>query len=292
MRIRCWVRAISSRCTELTSSSCSRARSRSAGPDREQLLLAARCGRPRPRRAPRRRGGSTPRAGPAPRSTATPDRLGRHGPRGPAARAAAIARARASRSASAARTQRVGPAVQGAGPLLARCAARAGRPSRPGGRRGPPRRGARARWCRAPRRVASSAAARRALEVGRGRRGPARGPRGRSAIGRGDAARPRPRADAGLRAELAELLGHRGQGRVGLVQLGQRDVDAAAGRRPLALEPRRCRSRAARRRRPPRRAASEASSTRGLDLEQARLADASRRRRSGRRARRPRGSPR
>ena len=36
---------------------------------------------------------------------------------------------------------------------------------------------------------------------------------------------------AGLRAVLAELLGHRGQGRVGLVQLGQRDVDAASGPR-------------------------------------------------------------
>ena len=166
MRIRCWVRAISSRCTELTSSSCSRARSRSVARDRQQLLLAAAAGL-LDRGA--RLGGpvrSTPRAGPGRRSTprptasaARPSRtqplaaLDRRGP-GPRARPAA------------AREQRVGAAVEGAGPLLGWCAARAGRPSRPAGPRGPPRRAARARWCRAPRRAPSSAAAEAVLELG------------------------------------------------------------------------------------------------------------------------------
>ena len=43
---------------------------------------------------------------------------------------------------------------------------------------------------------------------------------------------------AGLRAVLAELLGHRGEGGVGLVQLGQRDVDALEGVVARGLEPR------------------------------------------------------
>ncbi len=42
----------------------------------------------------------------------------------------------------------------------------------------------------------------------------------------------------GLRAEVTELLGHGRQGRVGLVQLGHRDVDAALGVEPLGVEPR------------------------------------------------------
>ena len=41
---------------------------------------------------------------------------------------------------------------------------------------------------------------------------------------------------AGLRAVLAELLGDGGEGGVGLVELGQRDVDALVGLEPLGLE--------------------------------------------------------
>ena len=42
---------------------------------------------------------------------------------------------------------------------------------------------------------------------------------------------------AGLGAEVPELLGDRGQGRVRLVKLGQGDVDPALGVEPLGLEP-------------------------------------------------------
>ena len=42
---------------------------------------------------------------------------------------------------------------------------------------------------------------------------------------------------ARLGAELAELLGHRGQGGVGLVQLGECDVDPLLGLVPLPLQP-------------------------------------------------------
>ena len=200
--------------------------------------------------------------------------------RGPGPRAPPRRRARASRRGRAAR-----------GPAPRPCAARAGRPSRPGGRHGPPRRAARARS------VSGSSSGRvlgrgqPRLEVGEpgevlvagllGRR--------RSRVASRSAS---PRADAGLGAELAELLGHGGQRRVGLVQLGQRDVDPAAGRRAA-------RRRAAAMSKPSR---SEAADRLGqlrpglvdgrLDLEQAGLAGASRRRRSGRRARRRRGSPR
>ena len=201
------------------------------------------------------------------------------------------ARARASRSACGGAQQRVGAAVQRAGPLLG------GAQRQPGvhlglpGARGPPRRAARARLVSGSSSGASSAAASRASSSASPARSRVAGLLG-AGDRRGRAARPRPRADAGLRAVLAELLGDRGQRGVGLVQLGQRDVD------PL-LGVVRARPRARDRSKPSRSAAAVASASWAvglvdgrLDLDQARLASRSRRRRSGRRARRRRGSPR
>ena len=63
---------------------------------------------------------------------------------------------------------------------------------------------------------------------------------GASGLGLGDGVGQTLRLGArrtGERAVLAQLLGDRGQGRVGLVQLGQRDVGAPPGLLALALEP-------------------------------------------------------
>ena len=252
MRIRCWVRAISSRCTVLTSSSCSLARSRSRA-------RTASSSSSRPRRAcstavrsvggrgdrhlqpargrPRRRGATA--------SATRPSRSSRS--RRAAARARASRSARAASSSESARPcsarARSSAVRRASRASISACAAGPGRLGEPLARR----------RCPAPRR--GRPRPRRAAARARpARRGPCRGP-------------PRPRrwprstplglalGGPGQRAELAELLGHRGQGRVGLVQLGQRDVDAVLGLEPLLLEPGRGRSRAARTRGWPRRAA-------------------------------------
>ena len=107
---------------------------------------------------------------------------------------------------------------------------------------------------------ASSAAASRASSSASPARSPVAGLLGRGDR-RGRAARPRRVADAGRRAELAELLGDGGQGGVGLVQPGQRDVDPVLGLGPLAPRAGTGRSRAARRRAVASGSCSVASST-------------------------------
>ena len=130
--------------------------------------------------------------------------------------------------------QGVGAAVQRPRPLLGGAQRRAAPPSRPRGRRGTRRRAARAAWCRAPRRGRP----RRWPAATRARRAPARS-RSRASVAASDGlveALGLGAGVAGLRAVLAELLGHRGQGRVGLVQLGQGDVDPPPGLLALALQ--------------------------------------------------------
>ena len=227
MRIRCWVRAISSRWTELTSSSCSRVRSRSVAADGEQLLLAVAAGR---------LDGGAGLGGAVDRhlelgqddADGDADRLGRPAladqPLPPLDRPGP----RLALGLGGA-DQGVGATVQGPGPLLAGAqrqagvhlglaggAGRVGEPLALGGvgllvggascGRGEP-----------------------ALELGQPGEVAARAPPGRSAM----AWAMRSASDAGgarLRAVVPELLGHGGERGVGLVQLGQRDVDAAAGR--------------------------------------------------------------
>ena len=184
--------------------------------------------------------------------------------------------------------RRRGRAAHGRAPRW--CAAPAGRPSRPAGPRGPPRRGARARRCRAPRRwrprrrrAAASSSARPARSCSRASW--AVGDRLGDPVGLGT------RASPGLRAVVAELLGDGREGRVGLVQLGQRDVDPALGVLPLGLEPRDVEAEPLGGRRPPR----PARPTRRRTPPGSRAGwagSASRRRRSARRTRRRRGSPR
>ena len=169
-----------------------------------------------------------------------------------------IARARASRSASAARTR------ESARPCSARARSSLGAQGEPGvhlrlaggaGRLGEPL-------------ALGGVGLLVGGVVGRGepgsrgrraRRGPGRGPPGRPRSP-WRSARPRPRAERAVRAVVAELLGHGGQGRVGLVELGQRDVDPALGVEALGARAGRCRSRAARRRRSPRVSWVDASS--------------------------------
>ena len=286
MRIRCWVRAISSRCTELTSSSCSRPRSRSARAHASSVLLAAAAGLLDARtRASAARVRSRPRAGPAPRRRRC-RRPRRPGPRGAAARGARRRGPAPRAPACGGAQQGVGAAVQRAGPLLGGAQRQPGVHLGLAGRPARPRPAARARWCRAPRRGRP----RRRPGAARGRRG-RRGPGSRAASALAIACvEPLGLAagGAGLGAVLAELLGDGGQRGVGLVQLGEGDVDPLAGRRARSPRGARCRSPAARRRRRLGELLGGLVDGR-LDLDQARLAATSRRTRSGRRAGRPRG---
>ena len=289
MRIRCWVRAISSRCTELTSSSCSRPRSRSRRADRR----AAPASRPLPGLLDggaglggqvRRR----PRAGPARRPRATPTASAARPSRSSRSRRSA-ARARASRSALGGAQQRVGPAVQRPGPLLG------GAQRQPGVHLG--------------------------LPGGAGRLGEPLALGGVGLLVGGVLGGGQPRLEVGQPGEVAVAgllgLGDR-LGRAARPRPGRRGPGSRTDRAPRRPRPAWRRTRAAwpGRRRPasgPRAARprgrdmskpsrSEAATAcgellgglvdGGLDLDQAGLAATSRRRRSGRRAGRPRGSPR
>ena len=221
MRIFCWVRAISSRCTELTSSSCSRPRSRSVRAHGHQLLLA-----------PLARlldgcplvGGEHHGALELVQDDADGDGDGLGG-------AALADQALAALGGACARLalglggaqQRVGAAVEGASALLGRA------------QREPGVHLALARLAGCLGEllalggvgllvgdVLGGGEAR--LEVGEagqvglaGLPGGGDGPLEALGLALGG---------AGLGAVLPELLGHRGQGRVGLVELGQGDVDA------------------------------------------------------------------
>ena len=233
MRIRCWVRAISSRWTELTSSSCWRARSRSA--DRTDSSSCSRPARPCSTSV-------APGRGQVDRAV----QVGQHDPAGgddggggPALADQPLAalgglRARLALSGRGPH-QLVRPAVQRPGPLL-RGAQRqprlhlglAGGAGRLGERLagggvgllvgGVLRVGQPALQVREARQVAVAG-----LLGGGDRLGHAGG------LG---ARRP------GLGAVLPQLLGHRGEGRVGLVQPGEGDVGAHLRVQPLRLEPR------------------------------------------------------
>ena len=286
MRIRCWVRAISSRCTELTSSSCSRASSRSVA--RTASSCCSRSWRACSTAARASAASSSERSSACQHDADARYRPPRPpGPRGSSRSRRSAARARASRSAWAARSSgRRGRAARGRAPR--RCAAPAAPPSRPV-------RAVRAASTRRSRSSASGSSS--GASSARGQPGLELGEPGQvllaGLLGLGDGPlEPVGLAPggAGLRAELAELLGHRGQRGVGLVQLGQRDVDPLLGVVPLALEPGHVERRAAR-------SAADRLGQRGvrlvdrrLDLDQARLARTSRRRRSGPRAGRRRGS--
>ena len=209
----------------------------------------------------------------------------RRGPRAGAARGGRSPRpgrrARPARPAAASR-----PGRAGRGPAPRSCAA-ASRASISAARAARDSSASRSRSAVSGSSSGASSARRAATPARRAPRGPGRGPPAAAAmrlveaLGLGAGV-------AGLRAVLAELLGHRGQRRVGLVQLGQRDVDPAPGLLALALEGGdvegeplegvRGRARAARspRRRPPAPRSGSAGSR-------------SRRRRSGRRAGRRRG---
>ena len=257
MRIRCWVRAISSRCTELTSSSCSRARSRSAAADGEQLLLAVRRGSAST--AVRCLGGAVDRHLEPGQHHGHGDADGLGGaaladqPLAPLDGPGPGLALRLGRPDAASRR---GRAAHGRAPRW--CAARAGRPS-------PPARAARAASASRSRSVvsgsssvASWAAASRAsrsasparswsrASVGRGdRRGDPLGlaaGRARGACRSGRA--PRPRRPASRRTRGAWRAPRR----------------PGAGRRAARCRAGRCRSRAARRRRSPRPSWAEASS--------------------------------
>ena len=188
MRIRCWARAISSRCTVLTSSSCSLGQVAQRGAHGHELLLAAAARPARPRYAPRRGGHGDlqpleHRRYARPTASATrPSRAAARAGRRPWPGR----RARPARPAAASR-----PGRTARGPAPPRCAARAGRPSRSGGRR----LAASASRSRSVVSGSSSGRPRRrraaAARGRRGRRGPCRG-----RLGGGDgpsrAAPPRP----------------------------------------------------------------------------------------------------
>ena len=233
MRIRCWVRAISSRCTRVDQLVELAAEVAQPHARLAQLLLAA--GAAPARRGPlgggegdrllepgqhdARRRGRRPRR-PAPRASSCSRRAIACG----AGLALGAGRARAAR--------RRGRGARGRAPRW--CAAPAGPPSRRRGRRGPPPPAARARRCRAPPRARPRPRP-AATPARRGPRGPCRGPPAAAAMASVEARGLGPGV-AGLGAVLAELLGDGGQGGVGLVQLGQRDVDAPPGLLALALE--------------------------------------------------------
>ena len=204
------------------------------GADGEQLLLAALAG-PLDLRAGR--------CGPADRDVEPVEhvRRPRRRPPGPP-RPSRSSRARALDLAGAGLAlvlggaqQLVGPAVQGARPLLGGAQREPGLHLALAGTRGRPRRAARASSVDLLESGSSSARASRASRSPSPARSLVAG-----LLGLGD--RPLEplglaAGGAGLGAELAELLGHRGQGGVGLVQLGERDVDPLLGLVPLALQP-------------------------------------------------------
>ena len=118
IRIRCWVRAISSRWVSLTSSSSSRPRSRNrVRASRSWFSRPTRPASTRLRSAAAEAMDSSSRASTTAvaRPTASPTR-----PSWSSCSRRAMAAARASRSALRGAEQRVGPAVEGAGPLLGR----------------------------------------------------------------------------------------------------------------------------------------------------------------------------
>ena len=234
MRIRCWVRAISSRWTELTSSSCSRARSRS-----EARTASSSCSRS-PRAASTAARASAARwidTSSLASTTADGDAdgLGRAALADQPLAALDRPRPRLALGLGGA-DQRVGAAVEGAGALLAGAqrqpgvhlglpggARRVGEPLALGGvgllvggvlRPRSSRLSSSASPARSCSRASWAAAIAWAMPLGLG------------------AGRTR------LRAVVAELLGHGGQRGVGLVELGQRDVDPALGVLPLGLEAR------------------------------------------------------
>ena len=241
MRIRCWVRAISSRWTELTSSSRSRARSRSRSRDRHAAPARARRGPARRGYARRRRGiDSSSRASTT--ATATPTACA------DAPLAAAAAHAARSR-AHAPRARPRGRSRESARPCRARARSSVVAEREPGvhlGRSGGPGRLGqplalggvgllvRRRRAAAARRASRSASPSRSWSRASWAAAIAWSRRSASA-----------RASA-LRAVVAELLGDRGEGRVGLVQLGQRHVDPALGVERARARGWRRRSRAAR----------------------------------------------
>ena len=204
------------------------------GPDRQQLLLAVGRGTPRPRRAASAARWIDTSSLASTAATATPTAWAARPSRISRSRRS-MARARASRSASAARSsESARPWRARARSSLVRSARRASISAWRAVAGGLDQALARRR-CRAPRRWRPGPRSRRLLELGEpgevllaGLLG------GRHRLRR--SARPRPAAAARLRAVVAELLGHGGEGRVGLVQLGERDVDAALGVLPLGLE--------------------------------------------------------
>ena len=258
MRSRCSARATSSRCTESVSRSSSPPSSRSRVAQHGQLRSRSAPGLLGRARWPRQPGpASAPGGRGQPARPARPH--GRPPPPGPGGPGGPRPGPRSSRSWAAAAGQRVGAPGECPDPLLARCAGRAGRPSRPAGRLRRPARARRGGSCPVRRRPAPLGGGQPLLELGQHRPGPRRAPPAAAAAERSSRSDSPRRTGPARRADRAARRPP--PSGVGLVQPVQRRLHVAGGDGLLVQRRRQLRRAAARGGVRPRRAGWPTSST-------------------------------